>query len=662
VSYERTDPLAMINASRLYAPDPERAAGTNCGSIEAFEALLARSRENPDAFWADVGRELEWMRPWDAVREGDFPHVRYFVGGISNPTLNLLDRHLARGAGNRLALIWEGEDGQSRFYTYRMLAADVNRCANVFKQLGVGKGDAVAIFTPNLSEAVIAVLACFRIGALFNTVFSGFSARSLRDRLESYQPKIIVTADGAFRRGRVVPLKATVDAAVDGLQSVEAVVVIRRTGTPVALHHGRDYWWHELMQGAAASCPPEPMEANEPGIVFYTSGTTGKPKGIVHAAVAFVVNNYIYAKYHLDHHPHDVLWCTADIGWLTLHIWGIVGALTNGVTTVVFEGALDYPTPERFYQIVDRYHVNKIFTAPTALRMLMRYGEAVMAPFDLSSLDVVAVVGEPLNPEAWHWTYEKLGRRRIYVNNTWGQTELSGCPLAGAAWLTPMKPGSCGAPFLGAALDIVDDEGNPVGTNVTGNLVIRQPFPMMLRTVWKEPERYIQSYFSQVPGCYFTNDAAIRDADGHFWVTGRVDDIINVAGHRLSTMEMESAIMECGGIAEVAVVGMPDAIKGTVPAAFVTLKAGESSSLAMEQAIRQQVATAISRIAVPERVIFTDVLPKTPSGKIMRRLLKEIMTSGDVGSDVTALEDGLAIEKLKALVHAHPADPASNRS
>jgi acetyl-CoA synthetase len=398
------------------------------------------------------------------------------------------------------------------------------------------------------------------------------------------------------------------------------------------------------------------MEANEPGIVFYTSGTTGKPKGIVHAAVAFVVNNYVYTKYHLDHHRHDVLWCTADIGWLTMHIWGIVGALANGITTIVVEGALDFPTPERFYQIVDRYQVNKIFTAPTALRMLMRYGDALMTPFDLSSLEVIAVVGEPLNPEAWHWTYDKLGRSRIYVNNTWGQTELSGCPLAGAAWLTPMKPGSCGAQFLGAELDVVDDDGRPVGVNVSGNLVIRRPFPMMLRTLWKEPERYLHSYFSQVPGCYFTHDAAVRDEDGHFWVTGRVDDIINVAGHRLSTMELESAIMECGGIAEVAVVEMPDAIKGTVPAAFITLKAGHSASPELEQRIRQQVATTISKIAVPERVIFTDVLPKTPSGKIMRRLLKEILASGDVGSDVTALEDLSSVEKLKTLVSSAPHD------
>jgi acetyl-CoA synthetase len=640
----------MIESSCLYFPDPARAAKTNCGSVEAFQALLKRSQEDPDGFWADVASELEWIRPWDAVREGNFPHFNYFVGGVSNPTLNLIDRHLARGAGNRLALVWEGEDGQTRFYTYRMLGAEVNRCANMLKRLGVGKGDAVAIFTPNLSEAVIAVLACLRIGALFNTVFSGFSTRSLRDRLEAYQPKVIVTADGGFRRGQVLPLKSTVDEAAADLSCVEAVIVIRRTASPLILREGRDHWWHDLMSSASASCAPEPMEANDPGIVFYTSGTTGKPKGVVHSAIAFVVNNYVYAKYHFDHHPDDVLWCTADIGWLTLHIWGIVGALVNGVTTLVVEGALDYPTPDRFYQIVDRYQVNKLFTAPTALRMLMRHGDGLMAPYDLSSLDVVAVVGEPLNPEAWHWTYETLGRSRIYVNNTWGQTELSGSPLAGAAWLTPMKPGSCGPAFLGADLDVVDDEGKPVGVNVPGNLIIRRPFPMMLRTLWKEPERYLRSYFSQVPGCYFTHDAAIRDNDGHFWVTGRVDDILNVAGHRLSTMEMESAIMECPGVAEAAVVGMPDAIKGTVPAAFVTLKASHAASPEMERGIRQHIAATISKIAAPECVIFTDVLPKTPSGKIMRRLLKEILERGEIGSDVTALEDFASAEKLKALV------------
>ena len=645
------DALKMIRGSRLLVPDPARAARTNCGSVASFEALLRKSQENPDAFWADIAGELEWTRRWDSVREGEFPDFKYFVGAIGNPTVNLLDRHVARGAGNRLALIWEGEDGQSRFYTYAMLALEVNKCANVLRSLGVRKGDAVAIFTPNLPEAIIAVLACFRIGALFNTVFSGFSTRALRDRLESYAPRVVITADAGLRRGHPVPLKQTVDDAIEGLTSVEHVIVIRRTGGAVSMRQGRDHWWHELVHSASGHGAPEPLEANDPGIVFYTSGTTGKPKGIVHSALGFVVNNYVYAKYHLDHHPDDVLWCTADIGWLTMHIWGIVGAFANGVTTVVFEGALDYPGPERFYQIVDRYRVNKLFTAPTAIRMLMKHGDALVHRYDLSTLDVVAVVGEPFNPEAWQWTFETLGRKQIYVNNTWGQTELSGCPLAGAAWLTPMKPGSCGAPFLGAELDVVDDQGRSLPSNVTGNLVIRRPFPMMLRGLWKERERFVRSYYSQVDGCYFTNDAAVRDDDGHFWVTGRVDDVINVAGHRLSTMEMESAIMECGAIAEAAVVGVPDAIKGLVPVAFVTLKAGHAASSALEQAVREQIVRAIGKIAVPDSIFFTDALPKTPSGKIMRRLLKEIVATGDIGSDLTALEDRSSIAALKALVN-----------
>jgi acetyl-CoA synthetase len=647
------DALRMIEDSRLYFPNPARSKRTNCGSAEAFQAMLKKSWDKPDQFWEEVAGELEWIRRWDKVSEGSFPHFRYFVGGISNPTLNLLDRHVLGGADNRLALIWESEDQDSRFFTYRMLLAEVNRCANVLRALGVKKGDAVAIYTPNLAETVIAVLACFRIGALFNTVFSGFSARALRDRLGSYGPKIVITADAGFRRGNRFPLKEKVDEAITGLDSVQAVIVVRRAADTVHMQSGRDFWWHDLMRSVSIECPPEPMEANDPGIVFYTSGTTGKPKGIVHSAIAFVVNNYVYAKYHMDHHPNDVLWCTADIGWLTMHIWGIAGALANGVTTLMFEGALDYPGPERFYQIIERYRVNKVFTAPTAIRMLMRYGEEKMKPFDLSCLEVVSVVGEPFNPEAWHWTHDKLGNGRICVNNTWGQTELAGCPLAGAAWLTPMKPGSCGSQFLGAEVDVVDDVGNSLPANVPGNLVLRRPFPMMLRTLWRESERFVQEYFSQVPGCYFTNDAAVKDKDGHFWVTGRVDDVINVAGHRLSTMEMESAIMETGIAAEAAVVGVPDPIKGLVPAAFVTLKSGEPASVEAASRVKRHVAETIGKIAIPEHVFFTDVLPKTPSGKIMRRLLKEIVATGDVGSDITALEDLSAVEKLKKLVAGH---------
>jgi acetyl-CoA synthetase len=640
----------MIRHSRLQHPDPVRARRTALGSADAFAALRRKSVERPHQFWAEIAGELEWLRHWDTVYEGDFPHFRFFAGGVSNPTINLLDRHLAQGADNRLALIWEGENFDTRFYTYRMLAVEVNKFANVLKRFGVGKGDAVGIFTPNLAETAIAVLACFRIGAIFNTVFSGFSTRALRDRLESYGPKVVVTANYGLRRGSEIPLKDRVDEATHGLSSVAAVIVIERGQRQTVMRPGRDFWWHDVMHRASSDCPAEPMEANEPGIVFYTSGTTGKPKGIVHAAMAFVVNNYVYTKYHMDHRPNDVLWCTADIGWLTMHIWGIVGALVNGVTTVMCEGALDWPTPARFYQTVSKYRVNKIFTAPTAIRMLMRHGEELMEPYDLSSIEVVSVVGEPFNPEAWHWTHDTLGKGRICVNNTWGQTELAGCPLAGAAWLTPMKPGSCGMPFLGAEVDVVDDEGRPVPANVVGNLVIRRPFPMMLRTLWNEPERYVQEYFSQVPGCYFTNDAAVRDDDGHFWVIGRLDDVINVAGHRLSTMEMESAIMECAGVAEVAVVGAPDAIKGLVPAAFVTLKTGAAPAAEVHDAITRQVTDAIGKIAIPEHVFFTDALPKTPSGKIMRRLLKEILEKGDVGSDTTGLENHSSVEQLKAMV------------
>ncbi len=590
------------------------------------------------------------MRPWDKTFEGGFPHFRFFVGGVSNPTLNLLDRHTARGAGENSALIWEGEDGRSQTLTYRELAGEVGRFANVLKSFGVKKGDAVAIFTSNLAETVIAVLACYRLGALFNTIFSGFSTRSLRDRLETYDPKVVVTQDGAFRRGKTVPLKEKVDEAIAGLECVKAVIVIRRTGDPVAMQSGRDHWWHDLILTASPDCPAEPMEANEPGLVFFTSGTTAKPKGIVLASIALVVNNYVYTKYHMDHRPGDVLWCTADIGWLTMHIWGIVSALVHGITTIFYDGAIDHPAPDRFYQVVQKHRVNKIFTAPTAIRMLMRHGERWMEPYDLSCLDVVSVVGEPFNPEAWHWTHEKLGRGRICVNNTWGQTELAGCPIAGAAWLTPMKPGSCGGQFLGSEADVVDDEGRSLPPGVQGNLVLRRPFPMMLRTLWKDPDRYLSEYFSQVPGCYFTHDAAVKDEDGHFWVLGRVDDVINVAGHRLSTMEIESAVLECAEVAEAAVVGAPDELRGLVPVVFATPKSGHVGSAELEARIRKQVVQSLSKIAAPDRVYFTDALPKTPSGKILRRMLKELVTSGEVRSDVTALEDASVVERLKAVI------------
>ncbi|WP_255259551.1 acetate--CoA ligase [Lentibacillus sp. CBA3610] len=567
----------VIKNSKLVYPDQTKEQSTSLGSQTAFKSLLRKSQEDPAAFWSEVAQELHWFEPWQETVSGSLPDFSFFKGGISNACYNLLDRHIENGAGNRTALIWEGEDGETRFYTYRMLLAEVNRFANILKSQGVNKGDPVALYLPNLAESFIAILACFRLGAVYSTIFSGFSEQSLKDRLESFEPKVIVTADAGIRRGKVLPLKEKVDQVINEIPAVNGVIVVDRLETKPPIQKGRDIWWHEERKKVSIHCEPACVEANEPGIVFYTSGTTGKPKGVVHSAIAFVVQNYIYAKYHMAHQPDDVFWCTADVGWLTMHIWGVAGSLANGVTTVVYEGAPDYPEKDRFYQIIEKYRINKLFTAPTALRMLRSLGERALEKYDLSCLEVVSLVGEPFDPETWHWTRDVLGEKRICVNNTWGQTETAGCPLSGAAWLSPMKPGSAGIQFLGIDADIVDDDGNPVSRGTLGNLIIRKPFPMLCRTLWKEPERYYQKYFSQVEGAYFASDIALEDEDGYFWVVGRSDDAFNVSGHRLSTMEMENAILESDAVSETAVIGIPDKIKGEVPVVFATL--GENQQL-----------------------------------------------------------------------------------
>ena len=642
--------LQVVSNSKLIYPNEEKVRSTSIGSSEAFQELLKQSQEDPAKFWDSAARELVWYEPWDETISGQLPDFRFFSGGISNPSVNLLDRHIENGAGNRTALIWEGENGDTKFYTFNMLLAEVNRFANVLKSFGVKKGDCVAIFLPNLAEAFISVLACFRIGAIYNTIFSGYSEKSLTDRLINFEPKVLITADATERRGKFIPLKEKVDQVVPSIPSIEAVIVVDRLGSEVQMKEGRDYWWHEQTKAASIVCEPERIEANESGIVFYTSGTTGKPKGVVHSGMAFVTQNYTYAKYHMDHHQDDVFWCTADIGWLTMHIWGITGALANGVTTVVFEGAVDYPTKDRFYQIIEKYRVNKLFTAPTALRMLKSMGEKTLEKFDLSCLNVISLVGEPFDPETWHWTYEVLGKKKVYINNTWGQTETAGSPIAGAAWLTPMKPGSSGTAFLGAVMDIVDAEGNSVRPGTLGNLVIRKPFPMLCRTLWKEPERYYASYYSQVDGCYYASDLALIDDDGYLWVVGRSDDAFNVAGHRLSTMEMESAALECEGVSETAIIGIPDEIKGEVPLVFVRLADGYNGTEELKQQINNRIIQQIGKIATPKSIIFTDMLPKTVSGKIMRRLLKEIVLSGKVTGDITGLEDPTTVAQIQKIV------------
>lgn len=647
--------LQVAADSKLIYPSEEKARATSIGSAEAFQELLRQSQEDPAAFWDQQARELEWYEPWTETISGTLPDFKFFVDGITNPSINLLDRHVENGAGNRTALIWESENGDTKFYTYSMLLAEVNRFSNVLRSFGVKKGDCVAIYLPNLAEAVIAVLACFRVGAIYNAVFSGYSERSLLDRLASFEPKVIVTADATVRRGKEIRLKEKVDQVAPSTPSVEAVIVVNRMGIETNMQEGRDYWWHELTAKESIVCEPERLEANDSGIVFYTSGTTGKPKGIVHSGTAFVVQNHVYAKYHLDHKEDDVFWCTADIGWLTMHIWGIVGSLANGVTTVVFEGAIDYPEKTRFYEIIEKYRVNKLFTAPTALRMLKSMGEKPIEQFDLSCLDVIALVGEPFDVETWQWTYEVLGKKKVYINNTWGQTETAGSPIAGAAWLTPMKPGSSGIPFLGAVFDVINEAGEPVKAGQLGNLIIKQPFPMLCRTVWREPERFYGSYYSQIEGNYYASDLALIDEDGYIWVVGRSDDAFNVAGHRLSTMEMESAVLECDGVAECAVIGVPDEIKGEVPFVFVRLTENAADGQQVAERIKENINRQIGKIAQPKEIVITESLPKTVSGKIMRRLIKEIVTTGKVAGDVTGLEDPSTVAELQGVMGAKTA-------
>lgn len=642
--------LQAVKNSKLVYPNEEKMKNTDLGSTKAFEQLLSRSKNDPEAFWNEVAMELEWYKPWEKTMEGELPDFRFFSGGVSNPSINLLDRHVKNGAANRTALIWEGENGDTTFYTYAMLLSEVNRFSNVLKSLGVKKGDGIAIYLPNLAEAFIAILACLRIGAIYNAVFSGYSEKALKDRLIHFTPKIVVTADATKRRGKLVSLKEKVDAVAPQVPSVESVIVVNRMGKEVDMVPGRDYYWEHVMKNASIECDPEPMEANEPGIVFYTSGTTGKPKGVVHSGIGFVVQNYVYAKYHMDHKKDDVFWCSADVGWLTMHIWGVAGALANGVTTVVYEGAIDYPTKDRFYQIIEKYRVNKLFTAPTALRMLRSVGDEAVDRFDLSCLDVVSLVGEPFDQETWEWTYNVLGKKQICINNTWGQTETAGCPIAGAAWLTPMKPGSAGVSFLGVEVDVVDDGGKTVPPNTLGNLVIKTPFPMLCRTLWNEPERYYSTYFGQLDGYYFASDLALKDDDGHYWVVGRSDDAFNVAGHRLSTMEMESAVLEVPGVAEAAVIGVPDPVKGEVPFVFVRLSDGVDETVDIQTKVSNRIIHQIGKIARPSEVHIVEELPKTVSGKIMRRLLKEIISSGTVVSDVTGLENPSSVDQIQKLV------------
>ena len=612
-------------------------------------AFLEQSRRDPAGYWAGIARELEWYSTWDRTVEGGFPQFRYFVGGRSNVSLNCVDRH-ARRTPDKVAFHWEREDGAREAWTYAQLLEAVSRFASVLKGLGVQKGDRVGVYMANIPEAFVACHACYRIGAIYGVIFAGFSAQAVHERLLDAQPKVVVAADASLRRGRRVPLKETLDAAMEGVTSIEKVLVVRRLGGEVPMTAGRDLWYSDLMAEASADCPPEPLEANEPGFIIHTSGTSAKPKGLIHAGLGFLVGVYANTKWSLLPQPEDVLWCTADVGWLTFPIWALVGGLAHGATLVAYEGALDWPDPGHFYEVVERLQVSKIFTAPTALRMLRRAGDAWMQGHDLSRLTLISCVGEPLDPDTWYWSRDVLGGGRIFFNNTYGQTETGTGWTSSMVGMTPTKPGSCGHPLPGYQAEVVDEAGNPLPPGQLGIMTLTAPFPSMVRDVWGDPERYVATYFSRFPGRYNSFDASILDPEGQVWVTGRVDDVINVAAHRIGTMELEAALIGHPDVSEAAVISVPDAVKGELPLAFVVLRSGALASAALEQELIQRIATELGDFAKPQRVILTSTLPRTRSGKIMRRLLRDLAREGKVSGDVSALENPDAIDLILGMM------------
>ncbi len=645
MSYE--DQLAMIRDSKLVYPPRPASPRLPIQSLGAYQERYAESLELLPEYWAGVAGQMEWSTPWTSVLEGALPEVRWFKDGMTNVSVNCIDRH-ARKRPDQVALIGLTEEGGERRWTYRELLDTTARMATALRDLGVDKGDVVAIFLPNLLETVAAVHACFRIGAVYNIVFSGFSPKALLDRLQDTGAKLVITADESVRRGRALPLKAKLDEILDQVPSVEHVVVIRRTGGDVHMEPGRDVTWDELLEKTPQGTDPIPVEANDPGFIIYTSGTTAKPKGLVHSGVGFLIGSAHNVQYALDLAPDDVYWCTADVGWLTFPIFELVGGLAFGATYILYDGALDFPDAGRFYDILSRYRVNKVFTAPTVLRSLARHGERLLEPYDIASLERIALVGEPLDAHTWQWVFEKLGRSQVEINNTYGQSETGSAWTSSIVGATPAKPGSCGLPLPGHAYAIVDDDGNAVPPGEVGQLAITAPFPTLARTIWRDPQRYRDVYFSipQHPDWYSTHDAAVVDEDGHIWVLGRIDDVINVAAHRLSTMEMESAVLEVPEVAEAAVIGLPDAVKGEVPVAIVTTRSAVSKD-ALEQAVRQAVVEQIGAIARPEAVFPVENLPKTRSGKIVRRLLKDLLTGRPEG-DVSGVENVEILEKLRA--------------
>lgn len=617
-------------------------------SFGEYKKLYRSSVRNPEKFWAGAAADLHWFKKWNKVLEWKLPFSKWFVGGKINVSYNCLDRHLDTWVKNKAAIIWEGEPGDTRTLTYQELHREVCKFANVLKKLGVQKGDVVAIYMPLTPELAIAMLSCARIGAPHSIIFGGFSAQALVDRINDARAKVVVTADGGYRRGSVVPLKKNVDEALAQTPTVESVIVLERTKQQVSMEPGRDHSWAGLMETAETECEAEKLDSEHPLFILYTSGSTGKPKGVLHTTGGYLTGVTITSKWVFDLHPDDTYWCTADIGWVTGHSYVVYGPLANGATTVMYEGAPNWPEPDRFWRIIDRYKVNIFYTAPTAIRAFIRWGEQWPLKHKLTSLRLLGTVGEPINPEAWMWYHKIIGKGKCPIVDTWWQTETGAIMITPLPGATPLKPGTATLPFPGIEVDVVTKEGKSVGKNQGGYLVVKKPWPSMLRTIYGDPERFKKQYWTEIKGMYFTGDGARRDKDGYFWIMGRVDDVINVAGHRLGTAEVESALVSHDAVAEAAVVGKPDELKGSAICAFVTLEGKRTPTPELKEQLRQHVAKEIGALARPDEIRFSDALPKTRSGKIMRRLLREIASSGSVTGDTTTLEDFSVLEKLRS--------------
>ena len=646
-STEATHIDSTLTESRKFPPSAEFSAKAWVKSFDEYQALCKRADSDPDAFWTECARNLHWFKPFSKTLEWNFPFAKWFVGGTINASYNCLDRHLDGPRRNKAALIWEGEPGDSRVLTYQMLADEVGRCANGLKSLGVKDGDRVAIYMPLVPEAAIAMLACARIGAIHSVVFGGFSSEALADRINDAEAKVCITADGGWRRGQVVELKQNVDDAVKKCPSIKKVLVLKRVGNKVEMRKGRDVWWDELVPAQSSKCEAAAFDSEHPLYTLYTSGTTGKPKGVVHTTGGYLTHVLMTMRWVFDLKDDDIYWCTADIGWVTGHSYAVYGPLAAGATVVMYEGAPNFPENDRFWQIIEKYKVSIFYTAPTAIRTFMKWGDSWVKKHDLSSLRLLGSVGEPINPAAWMWYRKAIGGQRCPIVDTWWQTETGGIMISPMPGATAAKPGSATFPLPGIAADVVTRDGKSVGANQGGLLIVRKPWPGMLRTIYRDPERYKSSYFSQIEGVYLTGDGARRDQDGYLWIMGRVDDVIKVSGHRLGTMEIESALVSHAGVAEAACVGRPDDVKGECVVAFVTLEGGHHGSEQLREELRAHVVKEIGALARPEDIRFTDALPKTRSGKIMRRLLRQIASGDQTLGDTTTLEDLSVLSKLR---------------